>query len=863
MSTIPPVFPASYVLRAVSLIVPGAQRNVWLDEWQAEIAHAWTRGSGGGSAPTLLRLRLTFRAAMAVSDAMWLRKRHRRGAGWRWALQDSVRTLWRSPAFSLAVIGTLALGMGSATAVFSVVDGLMLRPLPFHEPERLVRVTDVRGSFAVDLEVVRAWRARSDLFEDIRAHAGVSFIVTGAGEARSYRAELVEPGFLEFLGVSPAIGRTFSTEEAIPGNDRVVLLTDDAWGEVFRRDPDVLGRTLDLDGEPYTVIGVLPPTLRRLPGGVVSLVVPLTDPTPWGAPQALALGRLAPGLTPELARARIRSAAEVLNREYPGNGGWEVGISPVDRATGVERERGLKALAGGALCLLLIACANGAGLLILRGASRRSDFSLRIALGASRASLVRHVLLQSLILATVAGILGIALGWIAIQGMLSLMPAEFLRFSYTTIALDGRVLVFAGALALATGLLFGTLPALKAGAVHSVRAGRAATSSRGDVRLRAAIQVAQLALAVVLLSGAALFGRSFLTLTSVPLGFEADRLLRLQLFSVNHLRDSPEASQEFARDLDRRLAVLPGVVGVARSSSIRRFDELIQLDGGERKEVSVLTEYHVDPSYFRVMGTAIMEGRGPRDEDVSADLPGVVVDVDLARELWPDGRAVGRRFRFDDGPWMTVVGVSEDTKLEGPSDPHGPFTLFRINTPDRLHSAAIWVRTADDPAAVMPAARRIVRELDPDRPIASLETGRAVLGETVANPRFVAVVTTFFAVVAVSLAAVGVYGLLSFAVTQRRREIGVRMALGATRTTVVTGVVGPGLMLGAAGVAIGLAGAMVLSRLVSALLFRTSPLDPWALGVSAAALLVACAVALIGPARRAASIDPAEALRAE
>jgi putative ABC transport system permease protein len=762
------------------------------------------------------------------------------------------------------VIGTLGLGLGSSTAIYAIMDGLMLRPIPFREPERLVSVSGGGGSPNLDREAASTWKAIADVFEVARAHSGRSFILTGAGEARSYRAELVEPGFLEMLGVRPWLGRDFGPEEALPGRERVLLLTHEVWGDAFGRDPDVLGRSVELDGEPYRVVGVLPPTVRRSPGGVVHLVAPLTDPPPVA--RVSLLGRLRPGVTLDAANARLAEVSARLSAERPREQGWEVGLRPLQRTLGANVANGFWTLGAAVLCLLLIACVNAAGLLFLRGVLRRQEFSLRLALGSSRAALARLVFAESALLALAAGALGTLVAWSAVRGLTWLLPSSLVRFSYTSVGLDGRVLAFASALTLATGFLFGVLPALRTTGATAARAGRSSTASRAEVRVRGVLQVGQIALAVLLVSGAGLFGRSFLKLLSVPLGYEVDEILELQLVSLERLRGDPVGAEAFAQGLDSRLRALPGVTSVARHAGVGFYaDYTIELDDGRvvPSGAELLPWVEVDTAYFHTMGIPVVDGRPFEASDVEAEDSRVIVERDLAARLWPEGSAVGRRFRVRDEPWRTVVGVTGDVKLEGPLAPLGELLVFVPADAGELRSGVVVVRAAGAPASLVPAVRALVRELDTGQPIASVQTGRQALGESVADPRFLLSIMTLFAAVAVTLAGVGVYGLVSFTVAQRTREIGVRMALGARARRVVAGVFGWGLLLGSAGALIGLAAAMLLARFVEALLFGVSPLDPVALITAAGTLVGACALALTLPAWRAAAVQPVEALRVE
>jgi predicted permease len=855
------VFPASAVLRAVSLLVPAWRRPEWIAEWRGEVEHAWAESRREGRPGGLTRLHLAFRALDSLSDALWLRRRDRGGDGWWWTFRDAFRSLRRRPGFALAVIGTLALGMGSATAIYTILDGLMFRPIPFRDADRLVSVTGNGGSPYHDADALAIWKAQRDLFEGVSSYTRRNSILTGAGEARRYATTIAEPGFLDFLGVRPVLGRDFTLQEAQSG-ERVALVSHEVWVDAFGRDPMVLGRPVELDGVPHTIVGVLPPTMRVSPDGVVHLIVPPSEPSA----RRYVLARLQPGVTLEAGEARLSDLAAVLGEERPREGGWQAGLRPVTRSLGPQRIQGFWMLGAAVLCLLLIACANAAGLFFLRGVARKPELALRVALGSSRASLIRHVFAESMMVAVAAGLVGIAVAWFGVRGLLTLIPSGMVRFSYTPVGIDARVLTFAFALTLATGLLFGVVPALRAASTTAARAGRAATASRRDVRARALVQVGQLALAVLLLAGAGLFGRSFHRLLSVPLGYDADRTAELALVSLESLRGDPERAAAHSFELDARLAAIPGVSGVGRTGgSGFMFDYTIELEDGTAlaSGSEMLPHMSVDTAFFRVMGIRIAEGRGFQAVDLSEGASSVVVDRDLADKLWPGQSAVGRRFRIRDEPWRTVVGVSADVKLDGPHDPYGPLMLFYPAPARELRSGTVMIRTDGDPAAVLPAVRAVVRELDPEQPISSLATGRQALGETIADPRFLLGIMIVFAVVAATLAAVGVYGLVSFTVAQRTREIGVRMALGARASRVVREVVGWGLVLGVIGVGLGIGAAALLSRSVAALLFNVSPLDPLALLSASGALLLACAAALVLPARRAASVQPVESLRVE
>lgn len=856
------MFAATLVLRLVSIIVPSDARSEWLSEWRAELEHAWLEAGRRGEHGAGIRARLTIRALESFADAAWLRwRRSSRGRPVE-AVRHTIRGLVRRPTYALTVIATLSLGIGASTAIFTVVDALIVRPVPFPDPHELVVISEPRSPNAgADLEALEAWRSQERIFADVKARAGMSAILTGAGEARSYRGEMVEPGFLELLGIRPTLGRPLTAEDVV-GDGRVVLLSDHVWGEAFGRDPDVVGRSVELNGEAHTIIGVLPPTLRLMPGGIVHLLVPMGDPPPYD--RVPALGRLRDDVSLEIAQERLDDVAEALARERPREDGWQVRLWPIVEFAGTDIREGLLALAAAVSCLLLIACTNAAGLLLLRGVSRRPEFRLRAALGASRASLLGTVLIESILLATVAGVLGTLLARWAVQGLVALLPSTVVRFSYNTISVDGRVLGFCVLLTFVTGIAFGLLPAWRAARIAAGNTRRTATASRDEVRLRSTMQVAQVALALMLLAGAGLFGRSFGRLLVDDPGYEADRVLQLHLVSLERLRGEGQ-TVAFARDLDERLRGLPGVTGVSRAWTGTGTMHGVTIETGEQEPFELrsrLPHLGVDTAYFRTMGIPMLEGRGFTAADVEAG-DAVVIDRDLAEALWPGRSAVGRSFRIRSDSWLTVVGITDDVKLDGPREPYGPYFLFYPASHEDLRSGMVVIRSSTDPRTLVPAVRELVADVDPDQPIGDLQTGAEAIRDTVADPRLLAVIMAFLAGAAVLLAAVGIYGLVSFNVAQRRREIGVRVALGAWSGRVMGEVLRSGLILGLLGIGIGVSATALATRLLSGLLFQTPPFDPAVVTLASVTLLASCAAALIGPARRAAAADPAEALRAE
>ena len=859
--------PGIGIVRRVARMVPAARRREWLAEWRSELVHAHAEAVERGESPGAVRRRLRRRAFGSLRDALALvRSTGSRGGGP--VLRDALRAFRRQRGFLAAVVLTLGLGMGAATAIFSVLDGLLLDPLPFKDADRLVQVGDGQWRGLVSMEFGEALKKETRIFSAVHLHMRASKVLTGAGEPRLLGLLAVEPGFLSFLGLRPRLGRDIGADETVAGRDRVVVLGDETWRVAFDADPGIVGRTVRLDGEPYTVIGVLPPTLHYFAagsgGGLVEGLIPVVLPPPASAPYLAATVRLRDGVSLEAAEVRLRELGRIFDVEYPRDGGWKPAATRLD-TTGLRNERQvLLALSGAALFLLLIACVNAAGLLFVRGFSRESELSVRRALGASRWAVFRQLLAESAVLAVLAGGVGTLIAWWGVRGLIALAPETLLRWHYNVVTVDGRVLAFALALTVLTGLLFGMIPAAWAARrTDAARTGRRTTASRS--RARRLVQVIQIAMAVILLFGAGLLGRSFLRLTAVDPGYDVSHILDLSLSPSTGRTAAQRAA--FNRELDERLRSLPGVEAVGWSNGNGlEFPPSVETDEGAQVPLDgrVILSSSVDTSYFRVMGIPIREGRGFTAADVGADRENVIVDPDLAALLWPGRSPLGRRYRRSDGKdWYTVVGVAGDTRLDGPDDRDMPYNVFYPSAPERAGYANIRIRTRAAPAGLVEPVRQAVRALDPDLPIYELMPARMALREKIEQPRFVLLVMFVFAALALLLASIGVYGLVAFSVARRSRELGLRMALGAREGQVVRGVFGEGMRLAAAGVVLGLLGALVLSRFVEGLLFEVSKTDPASFLLALALLGLACAVALLAPARRAASVDPASTLRAD
>lgn len=854
--------PGERLIDLFARLVPAALRAEWRAEWRAELLSAAEDALERGESSARTRWRLRWRALASLLDAGSLRRLHR-GAGPGPVLRDAFRIVRRQPAFVATVAVTLALGMGAATAIFSVVDAVLLHPLPFPDADRLVQV---RGAgTAVDPQFREALGTETRLFESVSSYSAKSVVLTEVGEPQQLRLGVVEPGFLALLGITPQRGRMFTAQEAVDGRDQVLLIGDDVWRSAFQSDPGVVGRTVKLTGETYTIIGVLPRTLRILPGGLVSGIVPLTHQA--AASRVAVLGRLRPGVSREAAQSQLVQLAAALDEQEPLSESRRVEITGLEMGRFRGEQPVLLALSGAVILLLLIACANAAGLLFVQGISRQSELTVRRALGGTRSGLFRQLFIESLMVALVAGALGTLIAWGGVRILVAMAPEILTRWHYHVIALNGRALGFSLLTTLATGVLFGVVPAAwAAGESRGIPvSNRTATVSRSHLRMRYGVQIVQLALASMLLCGAVLLGRSFVALLRVDPGFDMDHVAELALSPPGER--SSAVRQSFVTALTERLRAIPGVTDVGWSNgSGLMFQDAIYPEGGEPVSTSgrILMSASMDPGFLAAYGTRLLAGRGFTSADLTSGDTNVIIDPDLAELLWPGTDPIGRRFRLETGGTVyTTVGLAPNVRWEGPDDRDRPWSIFYPGRPEQFSYARLALRTATDPATVLASARAALRSIDPDRPIYYLRTARQGMAEELAMPRFALALMSVFGILALLLASVGVYGLVAFSVARRSREIGVRMAMGATTRTVVLRVLRSGLVLAVAGVMLGIGGALLLSRYLGSLLFGISRLDAATYGMVVLILLLTTTLALLRPALRAGRLEPYRALRDE
>ena len=812
----------------------------------------------------------------------------RAGAAWEQLRQDAgfgTRLLRREPGFAAATVLTLALAIGATTTIFSIVDAVLLQPPPFPEPERLVTLwqTDPRdGGRPVEPAPANFldWREQAASFERVAAVEPFSFDHTGAGEPEVFYGSLVTEGFFETLGVGAARGRTFLPDEFRPGSG-VVVLTDGFWRRRFGADPGILGRALTLDGQPWTVVGVLPPGfalgLERgrgerdlyAPKAIAERETFLRGDGWWRV-----VARLRPDVTPAAAQAEMDAVAARLAADHPRtNAGVGARVVPL-HARQVEAVRpALLLLLGGVVLVLLIACVNVANLMLARGARRAQEFTIRAAVGGGRGRLLRQLLTESLVLAALGGAGGVALTAFALDAIVALMPADVPRLAEVTV--NGRILGFAAGLVLATAAAFGLAPArrmLRRDVAGLLRAQRAGAS--GAQRLRRLLVAAEVALALVLLAGAGLLLQSFARLVAVDLGFAPGNTAVLQVFAWDRQTDAAARANFFRRTLQNVRAV-PGVAaaGAVSSFPLGLADVTIEtpftVQGrpapppGEEPAAAVS---QVTPGYFEALRVPLRAGRRFEDRD-DAERPRVaVINETLARRHWPETDPLRQRLTVGASGAAfeaEIVGVVGATRPGGFDSGRRPEIFVPHAQGGASGSMTYVVRTAGDPAASLPAIRGAVWAVDPLQSFYSAATVEQLLSDTLAARRFTTGLLALFALAALTLAGLGVYGVIAVATAGRTREFGLRLALGARPGAVVGMVVRDALGLAAAGVALGALAALWTSRFLASLLFEVTPADPLTLAAVSLLLLAAAASAAWLPARRAARVNPLAALRAE
>ncbi len=792
----------------------------------------------------------------------------------------ALRGMRRGPGFAVPLILTLALGIGASAAIYSVVDAILLRPLPYRDPDRLVEVNRAMedGDYVPGLapEALREWAPLlPELADGSLVFNRMTLVRTDGPITESLSVVAATPGWNALLGLPLLLGRSFTPEDALPGGSEVALLGR-AYFDRLGGDPAVVGRTIQLESGAVTVIGVLRGGIKFPTWGPApDLLIPLRSDysmaslPPPGRLEGIWV-RLRPGLGLSQAQARADALAEGLQQNQPSRLGWKVRLIPVGNfRANPDVKRALWILAGTVAVLFLIALGNGVNLLLMRGAAREREMAVRTAVGGSRTRLLRQLLLEGLLFGLAGGTVALALSWAALQGMPGIVPSEVLYFSPNALGVERRTLFFAFGASVLMGTLLGLLPAhriLRRGRASLATPGRNADDSARGRRLRNGLVVVQVTLSMILLTGAGVLVRSFTELLSVDPGFDYEHLAFADI-EPSALRYRTEASQvELARRLEAALEARPEIQGVTVSNGVG-FTAGAELEAEGREPSSnqpfLIPRTSVRPDYVEVMGLDLAEGRDFEAGD--AGTGAAMVNEALARFLWPDESALRRRFRMGkDGDWLSVVGVARSLRLMGRDERRGPYQILLPAAPD--HAGAVLevtVRTSGDPASLLPIIREELRQMDPEQAIWRLRTGAEALAAEEENPRFLVILMSLLAGLAVTLASVGLYGVLGYSVARRRREMGVRIALGADRAQVRGMVVAEGVLLALTGIVLGLGGFFLAGGPLQSLLYRVGPRDPLALGGTTLLLLAVAASASLLPALRATQVDPVTVLRAE
>ena len=823
-------------------------------------------------------------------------------------LRYAGRMLRRSPGFTLVAILTLALGIGANVAIFTVVHGVLLRPLPYSHPEQLVRVyDDLRSSNTHDIgmSVPELWdlRDRSGAFQDISVIYPADANITGGEHPERIELLGTNANYFTMLGVRAQLGRTYTPADAFPGFSEPVVISDAYWHRGFGADPNVLGRKIRVDGDIYTIAGVMPPDFRH-PGRTLTADVDLWATTGFAAPPFPSpvvrsgrllpgvIGRLKPGMTLPQAQAQLDNFVAQLTRqfpdEYPSAAGWSLRLVPIQQDIVGNVRAELLVLFAAVAFVLLIACVNLANLLLARSSVRQREIAIRLAIGAGSSRLITQLLTESILLAAISGAAALVTVFWLKDSLLRLAPADLPRLSEIT--LSPGVLLFAFFLSVLTGVIFGLVPALQATRASHVTALREGTrgsgSSKNQLKSSRFLVASEIALSLILLIGAGLLFRSFWHLLEVRPGFEPHHLVTAKLWLAvpNDPKEdpyfTPQKRAAFHQEILRRISAIPGVEQAALGSAAslpmdgqrNQFSFVIENRPVESERAPVAEICAVTPAYFSVLKTPLISGRFFADSDDTQARQVILIDETLARRYWPDSSPVGQRIRPNtpnirnqnaaQTRWLTIVGVVANIKSDGfdaASAPHIYTPVFQFPP----YASVVFLRTTSDPGSIGEIVRAEVQRVDPGIPVFSVRTMSSVLSASLAERRFALELLGIFAGVALLLASIGIYGVMAYTFSQRTNEIGIRVAMGAQRADILKMALTEGLITIAFGVGAGLFGSLALTRFLQSMLFSVTATDPLTFATIAALLAAVTLLACLVPAHRATRVDPLIALRHE